>query len=332
MKRVGNLWNQVVDLDNLALAAHKAFRGKEGKGEVVRFRAQFTEELQRLRQEILTDTMDVGDYHYFTIRDPKERLICAASLRIRILHHALMNVCHEYFDRRLIYDTYATRPGKGSYAALDRAKDKMKQYPYYVKLDVRKYYDSIDHRLLKKQLSAIFKDANLQNLFYRIIDSYAVSEEKGLPIGNLTSQYFANLYLSGLDHYMKEQVGAKVYIRYMDDVLMMGESRARLKEMANCFTLYADRQLQLKIKPPQIGRCSSGVSFLGYRVFPGYLQLNGRSKRRFRSKLLDYHQQLRNGVLSEDECAMGVVPMLAFLGHAKSYHFRRACMKILGDV
>jgi retron-type reverse transcriptase len=330
MKRAGNLWNKIVDLDNLALAAHKAFRGKEGKREVICFRRRFTEELQQLRQEMLSDSVRVDDYHYFTIKDPKERIICAASLKIRILHHAIMNVCHEHFDRRLIYDTYATRPGKGVYAALDRAKGKMAHHPYYVKLDVRKYYDSIDHRILKQQLSRLFKDPSLLRLLYRIIDSYSVAEQRGLPIGNLTSQYFANLYLSELDHYMKETVGAQVYLRYMDDVLILGESRAELKNMAQTFTRYADRRLNLTIKPPQLGRCSTGVSFLGYRVFPGYLQLNARSKRRFRTKLLDYDKQLQTGKLTEEQCALGVVPMLAFLNHAKSYRFRQACMKLLG--
>ena len=161
MKRKGHLIEQIADVDNLYLAFHKACRGKQRKAEVLAFREHFDENIAMLRENVLSGHITVGNYHYFTIYDPKERVICAAPFRERVLHHAIMNVCHEYFDRSLISDTYATRPGKGVYAALDKAVYAASHYEYMVKLDFRKYFDSISHDVLKQMLERKFKDNKL---------------------------------------------------------------------------------------------------------------------------------------------------------------------------
>ncbi len=331
MKRVGNLKEKIVDIDNVALAAYKAFRGKRGKKEVRDFLSNFSERISELREEIENETVRVGDYHYFTIYDPKERIICAASLKERILHHSIMNVCHSRFDKALIFDTYATRPGKGVYAALYRAMSSMQKYVFYAKLDVKKYYDSIDHGVLKSMLRRMFKDKWLLGLLERIVDSYSVSTGKGIPIGNLTSQYFANIYMSGLDHYMKEKLSVPMYIRYMDDVLICCKDRYSLCNYVKVFKDYALNELQLEIKQPQLGKCCSGVSFLGYKVMPGFLLMNGRSKRRFRAKLLEYSNMYRNGELCEEEYSSRLSSLLAFTKHAKSRSYRKACVAMIQD-
>ena len=213
MKRVGHLTEQIASIDNLYLAFIKACRGKQCKKEVKAFRRNFDSNISQIQHEIMSGCVDVGHYHYFTIHDPKERLICAAPFKERVLHHALMNICHKYFDRSLIDETFATRPGKGQYKAIDMAVDAFKQYEYVAKIDMRKYFDSISHQILKQQLRNKFKDARLLEVFFQIIDSYHTTDGNGLPIGNLTSQYFANMYLSGLDHYAKEHLHIPIYIR-----------------------------------------------------------------------------------------------------------------------
>lgn len=152
MKRTGNLIYQIADYDNLYLAYAKACRGKQQKQEVLDFHKNFDKNIQTLRKEILSGNVDVGCYHYFKIFDPKERTICAASFKERVLHHALLNVCHDYFDNSLIDTTYATRTGKGLYAAVNKAIEGMSRYPWSAKLDYRKYYDTISHDILKEQL------------------------------------------------------------------------------------------------------------------------------------------------------------------------------------
>ncbi len=326
MKRVGNLIERIADYDNLHLAFIKACRGKQGKAEVAKFRAQFDLNIRRLRESILTESADIGNYNYFEIHDPKTRIICAASFPERVLHHAVMNVCHDIFDRSLIYDTYATRKGKGVYAALDKAMKCMSNYKYVVKLDYRKYFDSIDHEILKQKVGRLFKDRALLNLLTQIIDSYNVKEGKGVPIGNLTSQYFANHYLSSLDHRMKEIVRVPIYIRYMDDVLMMDNDRVRLKGAVKDLIYYSATNLKLALKSPVYRVAASGVPFLGYVVHPNYLTLNGRSKIRFRRKLTSATALYEKGFYSEQEYQQRLLPLLAFVKHAKCRGLRSACL------
>lgn len=328
MKRVGYLMEQITSLDNLYLAYQKACRGKRSKREVLQFAVNFDENIQLMRQEIADGTIEVGDYHYFTIHDPKERIICAATFRERILQHAMMNVCHPFFDKRLIDATYATRKGKGVYAALDKAVDAMSHYEYSVKLDFRKYYDSIDHEVLKMRLRRMFKDKALLSLFDKIIDSYRKNEGIGLPIGNLTSQYFANAYLSELDHRAKEEWKATIYIRYMDDILIAGNDKDVLMQCVMQMKEFASHKLHLTFKPPIFRRSKDGQVFLGYKVLPFHYKLSGRSKRRYRSKLLKYDKLLNVGKWNERQYEEHILPLMSFARHAESKSFRRACLII----
>ncbi len=327
MRRAGNLKSRIVDYDNILLAVHKAFRGKRDKNDVKDFLKDFENNVAQIFNELLSGTIEFGNYNYFKIFDPKERLICAASIKERIVHHALMNICHEYFDRKLIFDSYATRPGKGIYSALEKAKRAVRRYKYFAKLDVRKYYDSIDHEVLKRKVARVIKDRWLLNIFDKIIESYSVIPGKGLPIGNLTSQYLANLYLSDLDHYMKESVSVPIYVRYMDDVLILMNNKEELKSAVRYYIDYAYIELKLTIKPPIIGESLSGIPFLGYTVKSGYLLLSGKSKRRFRHKLNSYDAKLKSGEFTEKDYSNHIIPLLAFTKHASCKSFRMSCLK-----
>lgn len=263
----------------------------------------------------------MGHYHYFMIHDPKERLICAASFPERVLHHALMNICHEYFDRTLIYDTYATRIGKGTYAALERASQGVKCYAYVVKLDVRKYFDSIRHDVLKEKLAKLFKDKTLLAIFDQLIESYHTTDKSGLPIGNLTSQYFANLYLSDIDHYIKERYQIPIYVRYMDDMLLFADSKKRLKRVVEQIQMQM-QQIGLTLKPALMLRAEQGVPFLGYRVYPHKILLSGRSKRRFAHNIQLLEQMRIAGKIGEEDYMRHVVPLVEYTRWAYSKTYR----------
>lgn len=328
MKRVGYLMNHIVELDNLCEAYCKARRGKRDRREVVRYAEHLDDNLRQLQRELMSGHVTVGHYRYFVIHDPKERTICAAPFGERVMQHALMNVCHPYFDRTLIDTTFATRKGKGAYAALACAQQALRHYAYTVKLDVRKYYDSISHQVLMAQLHRLFKDARLLQIFESIIDSYHTTPGHGLPIGNLTSQYFANLYLSALDHRVKEVWHVPVYIRYMDDMLLAAQNRTLLRHCVDDMEQYVDQTLALTLKPPIYRRAELGQVFLGYRLMPHCCYLSGRGKRRFRSKLLVYNKLLAQSVWDEQQYAEHILPLLAFALHADSRSFRRACLNI----
>lgn len=325
MKRAGNLFDSISSLSNLALAAHKAFRGKSETNEVKIFRKDFLHNINLLRTDLIRGNFTIGNYHKFVIYEPKERIICAAPIKQRILHHAIMNVCHPVFERNLIYDSYASRPGKGTHKAIKRLKEKIMGYKYYAKLDVRKFFDSINHVILKRLLRRLFKDEQLLCLFDAIINSYGV--ECGLPIGNLTSQYFANYYLSPLDHFMKEDAKALFYIRYMDDVIILDKEIGRLKQLTKIYCEYAQNELKLCIKPPIIGRVCNGVPFLGYKIFPHNILMNGKGKRRFIKgvKLIDH--LFNKSIISEKEYSTRIASYLSYACFADSHKFRKRLLK-----
>ena len=224
---------QISDWDNIMSAIYKACRGKYKKAPTVNMllNCDINAYIYNIRNELLNGTVTFGDYNFFYVHEPKKRLICAAPFDDRVKHHAIMNICGQYFDRYQISDSYACRKGKGQYKALERAVKFHRSSRYFIKMDVKKYFDSIDHLILKILLKRIIKDERVNSLFCKIIDSYNTQStvEKGVPIGNLTSQYFANHYLAYSDHYIKQELKIKKYVRYMDDMIIWGDDKAKYK-------------------------------------------------------------------------------------------------------
>lgn len=326
MKRANELLPRIADMDNLRLAFWKASKGKRHSAEVLAYQAQLDTQLLALREQIQEGVVEVGDYRYFKIYEPKERQICASAFREQVLHHALMNACHDRFEKAQIYDSYASRKGKGTYAALERAQAHTAQYDWYLKLDVRQFFASIHHGALKAQLAAMFKEGRLLSLFFQIIDSYEASPGRGVPIGNLTSQYFANHHLAGLDHHIKEQLGIKAYVRYMDDMVLWHDDKAVLQAACQAIDAYACGRLQLSLKPIQLNRCARGLPFLGYRLFVRYRRLLQQSKRRFIRKMgntLDAWGRLE---MDDSEASAHILPLLAFANHADAKVFKKSVL------
>lgn len=322
MKRAGRLFEQICDPDNLRLAWLKAKKGKEGKSEVFRFGKHLSKNLGMLREQLQSGDIEIGNYHFFTIYEPKERLICAASFPERVLHHAIMNVCHPIFEKFQIYHSYATRIGKGQYAALEYAKANQRKFAWFCKLDIRKYFDTISHERLLKLLQKRFKDERLLLLFERIIRSYEVTTARGLPIGNLSSQYFANFYLAASDHYLLEKIRIPAYVRYMDDMVLWHHSRESLIEVQKQLVFYLKGQLGLDCKPPCINRRDMGLPFLGYVVFPERVRLNKKSKQRFIKKYKFAETMLARNQWSQAEYAGHLIPLIAFTKQAHTHELR----------
>ncbi|MGL5318932.1 MAG: RNA-directed DNA polymerase, partial [Bacteroidales bacterium] len=230
-----------------------------------------------------------------------ERIICAASFKERVMHHAIMNVCHPIFEKKQIFDSYASRKAKGSHKAIDRAYFFSKNNQWFLKLDVRKFFDSVDHQVLKGLLTSIFKDPSLLSLFEDIIDSYQVGEGRGLPIGNLTSQYFANHYLSVSDRVIKETYQIKAYVRYMDDMLLFHNNKNILKKVGDRLISFLARELRLQVKPICLNACRKGIPFLGYVIFPNQIHLSARSKERVKNIYFDCQRLFESG--NEQEAA-----------------------------
>lgn len=329
MKRQGFLMEHICSVDNLLLAYYKAARGKQTKASVKEYVRNLPARIVRLRHDLMAGQAQLGAYHFFVIHDPKLRSICAASFEEKIIHHAIINICKPYFERNLIFDTYATRDGKGVYAAIHRARQGLRRYGYVAKLDVRKYFDTISHGVLKLQLRRMFKDAALLELMDGIIDSYEVKPGCGVPIGNLTSQYFANLYLSGLDHYVKEELQVPVYVRYMDDMLLFGESKTQVREYVDEVERFVSERLQLQLKPPVLNASKRGVSFLGYNLFPHKILLNRHSKLRFKQKSRQYTETHERGEWNDETYMAHIIPLMAFAQKAYTKRLRLVSVRCI---
>ncbi len=321
----------IADPENLREAFLKAIRGKRGKTDCRAFQERLGENLMLLREDLLAGSVRVGDYHLFQILDPKERTICAASFRQRVLHHAVMAVCEPALERAAVFDSYACRKGKGRLAAVERASGYARRHDWFLKMDVRKYFASIDHRVLEGLLARRYKDRAVLALFGKIIRSYETAPGRGLPIGNLTSQHFANYYLAPLDRFIKEQLGRGAYVRYMDDFVVWGGDREELKVVRDRVRefLAVELKLELKAEPP-LNRTALGMDFLGYRLFPRVVRLARRSKNRFARKFRQYERAFDEGVWSEAELQRRITALLAFVMPAASGGFRRHVIERFG--
>lgn len=308
---------KIADPDNLRLAYWKAQRGKSAKPEVLEYQQNLDQHLLHLRAELLGGNVRVGNYHYFKVYDPKERQICAAAFSERVLHHALMNVCHDSFEKYQIYDSYASRTGKGTLAALQRAAFFHTKHTWFMKLDIRKYFDSIDHDVLKSLLSKRFKDYKLMSIFTAIIDSYYTHPSKGLPIGNLTSQYFANHYLAVADHFVKEALQVEGYTRYMDDMVLWSDDKVSLLRKGRELKGFLGSVLQIELKPICLNQTLKGLPYLGYLLYPNFVGLNRNSRTRFKKKLELYENNLNTETWTQKDYQRHVLPLVAFVGQSR---------------
>ncbi len=298
MKSVGGLFAKITDAATLELALHRAAKGKRHRPSVQRFLADGARQLDRLRAELSSETYQPLPYDQFRVRDPKPRLISRADFRDRVVHHAICAELGPVIERRLIDDTYACRCGKGSHRAVLRAQGYCRRYAYYLKTDIRRYYDSVHHATLEELLGRLLREAPLRRLLSTIIRHPLPGQlrGRGLPIGNLTSQWFGNLYLDETDHWIKEVRRAPAYLRYMDDLVVWSDSKAWLWALADDLAdhLATTRLLQLKAERTLVAPCSVSVPFLGYRVFPGLIRHQGararRRRRLFRAREAAYHR------------------------------------------
>ena len=332
MRRTASLFEDIVEWKNFRLAYYKARRGKRASRDVMEYSHRLDSNLDQMADELRGGTFSVGRFHQFVIHDPKERTITAPCFAERVLHHAIMNVCEPVFEKSLIYDTYACRAGRGREAAVQRAQTFAHRYPFFLKLDVRKYFDSISHSILLTRLDRLFKDERLMGLFARILQGFQGDRGRGLPIGSLTSQHFANYYLAWFDRYVKETLRVKGYVRYMDDSLLWGPSSRAMKDILDRCREFLGSELQLEFKPhPYINRSQHGVDFLGSRVLPDHVCLNRRSRVRFAHKMAKLEESFLAGLIDERALQERATSLVAFTqsAGAKCWHFRSAVLQSL---
>ncbi len=324
MKRMGRLYERIADYDNLLQAFHAAALGKRHKPDVISFTNDLHRQLDEIRDEFAEERVRLGSYRFFTIFEPKKRSICAASFRERVIHHAVINVAGEQLQRPLIDQCFACRKGKGQHRAARLAKTYAHQYGYFLKMDIRKYFDSIAHAEVLRQLRSLFKDPKLIHFFERLLDTYHTTARHGLPIGNLTSQYLANLYLSPMDHFVKQELRCPAYLRYMDDFMLWG-TQSELRHYRRAVIDFLFERLDLVVKGGGfINRTLHGCDFLGLRIFPDQLRLSRNSKHRLRCRKKVLEKKFLNGTISELELQQRITSVYAFAASADTVALRRS--------
>lgn len=323
MRRDGHLFEKIVEWENLLEAFYATQRGKAERLEVRRFRENLHSNIDCIRDELLSGEFRFGDYRHFTVHDPKTRRIQSAPFPQRVVHHAIINVVGSLLERRFIFDTYACRKGKGQHAALRRATDFARRNPFYLKMDVRKFYDSIDHGIMLDLLARRIKDRSLLALFNQLVESYCTQPGKGLPIGNLTSQYFGNVYLDEFDHWMKEARRMRHYLRYMDDMLCFG-SLEEMKSLRNESEEWLREHLSLSLNHRgEINRCSKGLPFVGFVIHPQGIRLSQRSEHRFRTKFRNLEKDFEQKRIGEAELQGRATCLVAAVSHGRTLGLRR---------
>jgi RNA-directed DNA polymerase len=242
-----------------------------------------------------------------------------------------MNVCEPVFDAKAAHNSYACRKEKGSHSAIAEAQGYARRFEWYLKVDVKKYFDAIDHAIVMRLLSSYFKDQELLDLFRKILNTYHLDTGKGMPIGNLISQHLANVYLTGFDHFIKRNSDVGGYIRYMDDMLFFGGSRAGLKALLEEVRAYLSHELKLELKSNvQLNRTQLGIPFLGYRVFEQKLRLTARSRKRLFRKFKAYEQKWQAGIWTTADLARHMAPLIDFTTHACTKSLRRDLIQRYG--
>ena len=332
MKKIKDIYKTIISKENLYLSAGMAAKGKRYKASSSDFYFCLEEEIENLRAELADGTYRHGAYREFTIHDPKDRVIAAAPFRDRVVHHAAHDVIEPVIDKTFIFHSYACRKGKGSHKALNAAARYVKNNRFCFHGDIKKYFPNIDHAVLKGIIRERIEDARLLALLDEIIDSAnglpskdGGEKGKGLPIGNLTSQFFANLYLNELDHFLKSVLKVKCYIRYMDDFLAFAEDKKRLEEI-KCKTrefLKERLKLQLHEGKSQIYKTKNGIKFLGFRVFYGYKRLAAANVRRFKKRLAGFRFDFENGGCDTGKITASVRCWASHSQYADTFRLRK---------
>lgn len=286
-------FSDIASIKTLFMAWRKFSHGKKQRADVTEFRLRLQAHIQELHEQLVEGSYQHGTYQPFTVFDPKQRSIHKASVCDRLIHQAFVSAVEPVFERRFIYDSYSCRANKGTHAGvarlrvfLQKASKNNTRTVYALKCDIKKFFDSIDHEIMYSLLSSQISDPQVLQLAKIIIHSFARAPGKGLPLGNVTSQLFANIYLHELDFFVKHQLREKFYVRYCDDFIIIHPSKKHLLEQISRIEAFLGQHLQLQLHPHKVEIRSyhQGVDFLGSVVKPTATLIRRKTKARMLRK------------------------------------------------
>lgn len=341
-----DLYAEICKFENIFYAYRKARKGKRNRPEVADFEFNQERELIKLQQELIDQTWKPGHYHSFYIHEPKRRLISAAPFRDRVVHHALCNIIEPIWEKRFVSDSYANRIGKGTHRAILRASQFAKRYCYVLQCDLEQYFPSIDHFILRQKIEKVIRDEKVINLIQKILDSgahvlkdlyvmkwfsgdnfWAVERKRGLPIGNLTSQFWGNVYLNSFDHFVKRELRCPAYLRYVDDFLLFADDKRTLWAWKDAIVNRLEK-FRLTLHLPQVFPTSTGIPFLGFRIYPEYRRLKKRKGIAFQRHFSVMYKRWLKGEITRKKLDESARSWAAHASWGNTYGLRK---KLLGQ-
>ena len=323
-KRIGNLWEQIIEMDNLRLALKKARKGKIWRNVVRRIDKDQDKYLEQIRESLINQTFATADYRIKTIHEPKTRQIYILPYYPdRIVQHALMNILAPILDNRMIYASCSCREGKGQHFGSNLSLKFIQRNRYCLQCDVSKFYPSINHDILFGLIKDIIKDAKVLALIENIIRSGG--DGINVPIGNYTSQWFGNLYLTPLDRRIKQYYHIRDYIRYCDDFVLFGNDKTRLREIGDELEEYLRDEFKLKLSKKNLFKSSQGLDFLGYRHFPdGKILVRKSTAKRIKRRIISLPERVEAGTINIDKAVGKVASAKGWLSHANTNNFKKS--------
>jgi len=324
-------YSELCSKENLELAFKKARKGKTLKSYVIEFENNLEENMQILYDELTTQTYKPKPLETFIIRDPKTRRISKSDFRDRIVHHALCNIIEPLFEKSFIFDSFANRKFKGTLKAIERfdkfARDVSKNFIrdcYVLKADIKHYFDTVDNAVLLTILKKRISDEKILNLIKIILNNHSTNG-KGMPLGNLTSQFFANIYLNELDQFVKHKLKAKYYIRYVDDFVILSKSVGVLSNYKTEIEMFLEQKLNLILHPDKsrILKLKNGVGFLGMRLYPHHKRIIKKNLKRFDRRLSDFRQDFNSGKAEREKIVECLEGWLVYISYANTFKYRK---------
>ena len=333
MKTHKNLYQKLCSYKNLDLAFTKAKKGRSNKKYVLEFEDNLDKELNKLKEELEYLTYSPKELKRFIIRDPKTRTIHSSVFRDRIVHHALINVIQPIFEGTFIYDSFANQINKGTHKALSRfdffkrkvSKNNTKKC-FILKADIRHYFDEVSHEILINIIKRKIKDEKVIWLIKKILSNFnSEIKGKGMPLGNLTSQFFANVYLNELDYFVKHKLKIKYYIRYVDDFIIFNSNKEILEKNKEEINKFLKEELKLELHPDKsrILLLKNGVTFLGYRVFYYHKLLKKNNLRKFEKSLRQKIDYYNSGILTKEIILESLQGWLGYAISANTFNLRK---------
>jgi RNA-directed DNA polymerase len=300
--RLGHIYNNIISVENLLLAWREFLNGKRKRKDVEKFSINLTDNILELHYDLKGKRYKHGPYTAFKINDPKPREINKATVRDRLLHHAIYRVLYPFFDRKFIFDSYSCRYLKGTHKAINRFRKYVRKVSknstktvWILKCDIKKFFANIDHTILINILAKRLKDRHTVLLISEIIKSFNTENRQGigLPLGNLTSQLLVNIYMNEFDHFVKRELEAKYYIRYADDFVILNSNKRSLEKLLPQISLYLETRLRLSLHPGKVSLKTiySGEDFLGWVHFPQHRVLRTSTKKRMFKRIRKNHTE-----------------------------------------